>query len=381
MARISMLCPDLERGPLYTAWMFSGALGRRHHVELVGPRPRRLWPPAEGEIEPSHVLPGRSPLRRAVRREALEATAGADLLYAFKTHPASLGVGLWLGRRSATPLAVHLDDWDGGYFSEVSTPRRLWYAARNITKPDNELYFWGLERMLGRADAITVSTRALQRRFGGAVVRQGVDHVRFSPDRFPRDEARSRVGIPEDVPVVSFIGTPTLHKGLAELIDAFRALPADLRGKLVIVGTPADDATARVLEESEGVECRPYVPFGEVAWHVAAADVMCAPQRPTVYAQHQLPAKILHWMSLGACTLTTDVGDADELLGGSPPAGVVVPALDKAALRDSLTRLLEDAGLRRSLGNAARERAERLYSWDAMSDALNDAFKELRLDA
>jgi glycosyltransferase involved in cell wall biosynthesis len=376
VARISLLCPDLERGPLYTAWMFGGAMGPRHHVELVGPKPEQIWPPAEGEIAPDHMLPGGNPLRAAVRRASRVAVAGADLVYAFKPFPASFGVALAVRRSRDFPLALHFDDWDSGYFADRPLTRRAWYAARAIGSPDNELVVRLLEHQVAKADLVTVSTRALQRRFGGTVIRQGVDGTRFSPARFPRAEARARIGVAEDVPVVVFTGIPALHKGLSELIVAYRELPQDLRGRLLIVGTPPDAATARALDDAsgQGVECRTAVPFRDIGWYIAAADVACAPQRPTPFAEHQLPAKILHWMTLGACVLTTDVGDAQELLGGEPVAGRIVPPNDPQALREVLEDLLGDAAQRQRLGIEARARAESHYTWAAMADQLDRAF-------
>jgi glycosyltransferase involved in cell wall biosynthesis len=381
MSRVSVLCSDFERGPLYTAWMFAGAMSRRHKVEVIGPEPMRLWPPAEGEIAPDHTFPGSNPLRADVRIQAQKAVADAELLYAFKPHPASFGLGLSLRRHGDVALALHLDDWDSAYFADRPLAKRAWYAARAIRTPGNELALKLLEHAIGRADLITVSTRALQQRFGGTVVRQGVDGNRFSPDRFPRAEARARIGVEPDVPLVMFTGIPSLHKGVEDLVSAFRELPENLRGRLLTVGTPPDAESARMLADASGhgVEARPSVPFSEIGWYIAAADVVCAPQKPTPFAEHQLPAKMLHWMTQGACVLTTDVGDAQELLGGEPTAGRVVPPNDVAALSDALAALLGNESERRRLGTEARARAEQRYTWEAMSHQLDGLFASIGL--
>ena len=376
--RISLLCSDLERNPLYTPWMFAGALASRHDVDVVGPAPRRLWPPAEGEVRPTSISGGRHPLRAQFRRSARKATAAADLLYAFKAHPASFGAGLWLRRQLDVPLALHLDDWDGGYFVGVPAARRLWYALRGLRSPEDEVYVRLLERLASRADLLTVSSTALQRRFGGCVIRQGVDGERFAPERFSREEARRRIGVEDGVPLVVFVGTPSLHKGLTGLMQAFRMLRDDLPARLLIIGSPPDPESARLLSAGAGggIECRPDISFAEVPWFIAGADVACAPQESTPFARHQLPAKVLHWMTMGACVVATDVGDAAELLGGDPAAGRVVPPGDAGALRDVLVELLADDALRRSLGTEARRRAERSFTWEAMAGQLETQFRE-----
>lgn len=376
MARIAVLLNDASSGPLYTAWMFTGALRREHHVDLVAPA-ARLWPPAVGEIEPDTYLPGASPFSGSVRRAAQDAASGCDLIYAFKAHQGSVGVGTWLRRAIRAPLAVHLDDWDGGYFSEVPRLRRAWYAIRRLGRADSEFHYRVFEQMARRADLLTVSTRALQERFGGSVVRQGVDDRRFRPGLVSRAEARQRLGLAEEVPVVVFVGTPTVHKGIADLVRAVGQLPATLGVRLVVAGAAPDSEVDRLIGGGDRIDRRESVGFGEVPLYVAAADVLCAPQRPTAYAQHQLPAKILHWMMLGGCVLTTDVGDAHEILGGSPAAGVVVPPRDIEALRVALAELIDDPARRLALGEEAARRARERYSWTAMLATLDAEFAKV----
>src|SRR4051794_30671647 len=106
MARIALLAADLGGNALYTPWMFAGALAGRHETELIGPEASHVWPPAEGEVEISATLPGSNPLRREVWESGVAAARGSDLLYAFKGHPASFGLGLRLKARLEVPLAV-----------------------------------------------------------------------------------------------------------------------------------------------------------------------------------------------------------------------------------------------------------------------------------
>jgi glycosyltransferase involved in cell wall biosynthesis len=134
----------------------------------------------------------------------------------------------------------------------------------------------------------------------------------------------------------------------------------------VIVGGAPD-----TVVRAPNVEHRSFVPFRDAGWYAAAADVLCAPQRPTAYAEHQLPAKILQWMAVGGCVLTTDVSDARELLGGDPAAGMVVPAGNPEALRAGLSELIGDDALRQSLRTEAARRAKERYSWTAMSATLD----------
>lgn len=376
-----LLVPDLAGGALYTAHQFAGALSARHRVRVVGPAAPEVWRPLRDECRVDAVLPGANPLSPRVRRAFEREAGGVGLIYAFKALPQSLGLGLRARRRLGIPLALHLDDWDGGWFTGVSRARRVWYAAKALHRLNSEPYVRMMESLVPRADVLTVSTGALQRRFGGALVPQGVDTERVSPARFPRPAARERLGVPPGMPLILFLGTPQVHKGLGELLAAYQRLRA-CSAALWVVGSPRD---ARVAEEvlsgaGPDVEFRPSVSFEEACWYISAADAFVVPQRATAYAEHQLPAKLLQAMALGAPIVATAVGDAREILGGEPAAGVIVPPGDTGALAEAIAALLSDPGRGRALGAEARGRAEREYGWRAMALRLERALAPLALD-
>lgn len=373
MAGVVFLVPDLGGGALYTAYQFAGALGGRPRVRMVGPA-AEVWLPLRELVEPDGVLPGANPLTSGVRRALVSQLRGAAFIYSFKALPQSFGLALWARCRLGIPVALHLDDWDGGWFAGVSVARRLWYMLRSVGRPNNELYVRAMEALVPRADVVTVSSRALQRRFGGVLVRQGVDTAAVSPARFPRAVARERLGVCAAMRVVLFLGTPQAHKGLDDLVAAYGRL--DRGGvRLWIVG-----AAPGVRLGGPGIELRPAVSFREACWYMAAADVFVVPQRSTPYAEHQLPAKLLQAMALGVPIVATAVGDVPELLGGEPPAGVVVPAGDVAALAEAVAGLIGDEERARALGVEARRRAEREHGWLAMAQRLRDALAPLGLD-
>ncbi|MBI4520896.1 MAG: glycosyltransferase family 4 protein [Gemmatimonadetes bacterium] len=371
MADLLLVAPDLASGAVYTAHQFAGALSPTHRVRLLGPTTVQPWQPLRDELHLDGLLPGVNPFSRSVRRSFAQAARQADLVYAFKALPQSFGLALWARRRFGLRVALHLDDWDGGWFAGEGWVRRVWHAVRGVRRPNSELYVRALERMVERADVLTVSTRALQGRFGGQIVRQGVDTERVAPERFPRAAARQRIGAPEGRRLILFLGTPQPHKGIDDLIAAYRMLSPG-SADLWVVGAPRDPSLAEAFAAMvrPGIELRPSVSFEEACWHIAAADVFVVPQRATPYAAHQLPAKLLQAMALGAPIVATDVGDAAEILGGEPAAGLLVPPRDPRALSAAIDRLLDEGERARVLGALARSRAQELYGWTAMARQL-----------
>ena len=376
MARLLYLSPDLSGNAVYPPWQFAQAMAEGGHTTaLAGPGSDGPWPPLRSELAGAVVLPGRwAGLPRARAAVGLARKLGADVVCPFKAIPTSFGVARRVRHTLGIPLVLHLDDWDAGFFEGVGRLRRIWRGMKAVSDPHGDLWLRYMESRVRNADALTVSTRALQRRFGGTLVRQGLDVDRYCPEAYPRGEARARLGIDPDAPMVLFLGTPRLHKGLGQL-----TAPAGRPGALWFVGASAADLTDSGVPRAlvEGAHVRGAVPFGEAAWYLAACDVFVVPQRPTPYAEHQLPAKLVQAMALGCAIVATDVGDAGELLGGVSAAGVVVPADDPEAVPSAVAGLLDDPEAASRMGAEARRRAESDLGWKSMRQGVESVLAKV----
>ena len=111
----------------------------------------------------------------------------------------------------------------------------------------------------------------------------------------------------------------------------------------------------------------------ELARSYAAADVLVLASRVETYGM-----VIAEALARGLPVIAAEVGGVPEALGhgadGARP-GLLVPAGDPAALRDGLRAWLEDAGLRRRLRAAARERRASLAGWSTTTSAVAGALQ------
>lgn len=374
MSRILLLTPDLARNVTYPPWQVAGSLRRLgHETVLAGPRSGPFWPPLAGQLDDTVVL-GKGWINRLGWRRAVELAERCDVIYAFKALPASLGLGLALRRRTGRSLALHLDDWDSGYLSGTPLLHRIWYGVRDLPNPRGLAWLRLFDALTSRADVLSVSTRRLQERYGGTLLRQGVDTEFFHPQRFPRTNARRRLQIPESEPMVLFLGTPAPHKGLA----ALEGLDDSLKNGMWLVGASEEDwvraGVGRGLLRAGHV--RGPVSVVDAAWYMAASDIFVIPQIPSPFAQYQLPAKLLQAMSMGCCVVASEVGDIPDILGGAEPAGVLVPAEDPVRLAKALQDLALEPARRQLLGIRARARAAAELGWEAMGRTLTATLKE-----
>ncbi len=365
--KISILAFDLSDNATGRADLLARLLAPRWSVEVVGPRfGEQIWRPALGGSVPHAALAvgkARRYPRFAARWGELVARADGDVLLASKPRPTSYGVALLARRRRRRPLILDIDDWEVGFFRRAGRWGTLGRAL-NLANPNGLPWTWLMERLVGRADAITVASRFLQRRFGGTLIPHVRDTEAWDPARYDRAAARARLGV-SDERLVMFLGTPRGHKGVDDLVDAVGVVGGDV--KLVLVGADAAGESGRRWASHPWVRLVGEIPFDDVPRYLVAADAVAVPQRATSDTVGQVPAKIFDAMALARPIVSTAVSMIPEILDG---CGVLVPPGNVLALATALRRLLDDPESAAELGRRARERCREHYSFTAARAAL-----------
>jgi glycosyltransferase involved in cell wall biosynthesis len=177
------------------------------------------------------------------------------------------------------------------------------------------------------------------------------------------------------------VGAVTRVKGHDVLVDALAAL-GDRRWHCLCVGSLDRDRAfaARLHRRVAGTGLHGRVRFAgpqvgaALARSYGGADVLVLPSRAETYGMVVTEA-----LARGLPVIAADVGGVPEALGhgasGARP-GLLVPPDDPAALRDALRAWLEDAGLRRRLRRAARERRAALPRWSTTTSVLAGVLAE-----
>jgi alpha-1,3-rhamnosyl/mannosyltransferase len=161
-------------------------------------------------------------------------------------------------------------------------------------------------------------------------------------------------------PYVLVVGTVEPRKNLDLLLDAWLALPGELRSEYELVvaggaGWHAEKTLRRLMSGLPGVRYLGYVPEADVPGLTRGAEVLAM---PSLYEGFGFP--VAQAMAAGVAVLTSNVSSLPEVAG---EAGVLVDPRSREEVRAGFERLLESAELRQRLGSAGRERA-RLFSWE-----------------
>jgi alpha-maltose-1-phosphate synthase len=159
-------------------------------------------------------------------------------------------------------------------------------------------------------------------------------------------------------PTVLFVGLQFHRKGGDVLVESFRLVRARFPdARLLLAGVPAG------CVEGPGIVCLGALdknqPNGAAALAAAyaAADVFALPTRFEPFGIAFVEA-----MHFGLPCIGPRAWAVPEIIADGE-TGFTVPMDDAGALADRLVRLLGDRALARTMGEAGRRRAERLFTW------------------
>jgi hypothetical protein len=83
------------------------------------------------------------------------------------------------------------------------------------------------------------------------------------------------------------------------------------------------------------------------------------------------PLKIAEYMACGKAIVASNVGEIRNMVGG---AGIVTLAGDVESLAKGIIKLMDDKGLRETLGMLSRKRSEEKYNWNFTTANLIKAY-------
>lgn len=204
------------------------------------------------------------------------------------------------------------------------------------------------------------------------VVSYGVDRS-FAP-RPPREDLLARYGLAGGT-VVLFFGGLKPRKNLPLLLDVWAQVAAAVPGARLLVagGGPLLPRLEREAERrglAGSVVFTGYVPEAEKADHFNLADVFVFPS-----AMEGFGLTVAEAMSSGLPVVASDRGSIPELVVDGEAGFVADPARPDRFV-ERVTALLGDPPLRRKLGQAARERVDRMFRWERCVEATRRVYEE-----
>jgi glycosyltransferase involved in cell wall biosynthesis len=329
----------LEKGgdPIFLHELFAGLRRAGHEVEVVS------------RLNVHDLWRGRVPARRlltealAVRRRQKQLRPDAWLVYKpSRTYPDLFG--WWQRPKRYVLIGAHT------------------WQSRRIPRVWRSFLAWAYRRTLRRADFVTVllpqTLERLQDYYGVEPERARLlfTAVPVPADVPAQDDARRRLGLPVDVPIVlstTRLTEPGSGQGKTEMIlDLLSVAPSLPADALVVVGGDgpgrgAIEAEVRRLRLQERVRLVGAVERADTTWYFAACDVYVQP--------HPLDGpwlSVLEAQAVGrpVVTMHTRSGELTVDVGGS---GLLARTIDDFG--DHVRALTADRDRSAAMGRRARQ--------------------------
>lgn len=184
---------------------------------------------------------------------------------------------------------------------------------------------------------------------------------------------------PPGIPVVAMASRLLLDKGVIEFVEAARELRNRGSSALFWLIGASDPANPASLTDAEVTRWRSE---GVVEFMGHRSDVLSLYSRAhiIVLPSHRegLPKSLVEAAACGRAVVTTDVpGCRDAIEPGV--TGILVHPQDPIALADAIEQLLTDNELRRTMGLAGRQLAEREFGVEQVVEAHMKIYDELLL--
>ena len=286
-----------------------------------------------------------------------------DVLHAQYGYPTGYAV-LLASKRLGVPNVVSIQGGDGHWVGSCCETHRL-----------------GMRAVLDHANALLIG--------GASFVREVCDRLGSDPARFTIvpgavDTARFAQGTPDGLPAphsgpvrMLYHGRVDRRKGVLDFIEALTLLRAQgtpFAATISGIGPDVDPARALADERGFGPEAIRFTGYAEydtVPALYREADVFASP----TYAEG-FSNTILEAMAAGLAVVSCHaVGVSDCLRDGEN--GLLTNPGDIPALAASLTRIVEDADLRRRIAAAGLEECRRVYSWQAVGGQIMGVYGEV----
>jgi glycosyltransferase involved in cell wall biosynthesis len=137
---------------------------------------------------------------------------------------------------------------------------------------------------------------------------------------------------------------------------------------------PRLEALSAKLGLAERVQFEPWKPAAEMPDYLSGLDVLVLPSLTRRNWKEQFGRVLVEAMACEVPVIGSSSGEIPHVIGD---AGLVFPENDVAALRDALSELMNDPGLRAQLSQRGRARVLEHYTQQRIATETYDVYQRL----
>jgi len=224
------------------------------------------------------------------------------------------------------------------------------------------------------SDAVTCDSRALKKDIDSYYdvsgktlpIPNAVDTDFFTPKASTKKNARAKLGIKTDKPIVLYTGRFVEEKGLPYLLEASKSVDD---AHFLLLGGGFDEhlvsSWMKNNPKADNITTIPYLPYEKMPYAYLSSDVFVLPT-----LAEGMSRSILEAMSCGLPIVATDVGGNPELVKDN---GVLVPSRDSEAIAQALDKVFKNP----NMGASSRQRVLSEFTVEKRLNSFIKVYKSL----
>ncbi len=292
---------------------------------------------------------------------------GVDVVHCGNIRPAGYPV-TWARARTRVPYLLYVNGGD-------LLREREKVARSRLKRMTGRMIFEQAAGIVANSEWTAAQATDLMRQMGVTThpvvraIQLGTDPSYFRPDR-DTGSMRQRFGL-GDAPLLVTIARLVPHKGQDVAIRALALVRADWPSlRYLVVGAGPHESALRLLARELAVDDA--VTFAgalgdeEIAEAYATATIYLGLSRLEGATVEGFGISFSEAASSGLVAIAGDSGGVRSAVRDGE-TGVIVPAEDVQAIAAAIRSLLENAGMRETMGAAARQAVESHYNWDRVA--------------
>lgn len=297
-----------------------------------------------------------------------------DILYVIKPQLSSFGMGLIKAWRSKKPIILDIDDWEMGSFGgddwqyQGSLIKDIFDSNSELKKPQYPLYIKWLEKAIEKVNAITLTSKFLEYRYGGTYLPNVKDTDLFNPSNFDSIAIRAKYGL-SDYRLLMFTGTPKPDEGLEDIFTALDTLNQDDL-KLVLVGGNKNQfsyVNTLIDKWRRWIIQIPSQAFDEMPEFIAMSHIIMVTPRESLTTVAKFPLELIEGMAMAKPVIATKVGEIPKILQDT---GYLIEPQSPNDIVEKIKEIFANYAQAEITGNSARQRCVNNYSMKSLTATL-----------
>lgn len=207
----------------------------------------------------------------------------------------------------------------------------------------------------------------------------GIDTQYFNPENYSEEfqnKLKKELQISENNLVFIFIGRLVSEKGINELVEAFTELYLNNSAiSLLLVGPFEQDLDPLSVQTLEHIKTHPgIVSVGyqqDVRPYFSVSDILTFPSY-----REGFPNVVMQAGAMGIPSIVSDINGCNEIIKEGIN-GLIIPAKNKAALKESMKRFIDDNALSVNLSKLSRSEITSKYERKVFWKLLLKEYKSL----